>query len=638
MATVALAAVLIMSCKNPVASTASKKPTANITIKLGELAKTGEIAGSINRTVQSVKNPVFDGGFDLTLQKEGETEMPVADTTGIDGAGVKVSLSDGKWTIRLKAYRFVSGQRVLAAKGSKTVNVTPSPQTIVIDLEPLAMNDPDAGLGVLNYTITLPASPESLASASLYLKDSNGNPVNGYNPLDLTQAGNLSGSIDIAPGFYDLRVILTKNGQSTGDFTSVHIYSGLPSNAEIDLSEAIFDDKVYIMGTLGGVRLGTLGLSLNASGSNPFKTLELGGIESINNGAKRSTIWTTDIPSSYIGQNIYAVQEFNGEKDVKLITALPEYGVTDVALTLIPSDTDFIDVAPWYSQLTVSGGNHPEYAANGSAGDYWQSAPDNGSVWLELDFGFNVTVSAADLVFNGNFADVYNLAYQNGSNWENVVYNYRNATNSAYRDFFTAVTASKFKWQVPSIGGNAPALNFSLYKAADRGDLAAAIAAAEDNYTSATGSQGGYIVEDGDVKQAYEDAIAAAQDVCNDISSTDQEIAEAIDALERTGADFDAAKTLPGDVKYIFKGPKDETITLSEGNTLSWMNNETLHITVVETFASYEWYVDGTKINGEDDNNITLYARNYSLGTHTVTLKVTKGGIPYTKSLIFAVN
>jgi hypothetical protein len=100
---------------------------------------------------------------------------------------------------------------------------------------------------------------------------------------------------------------------------------------------------------------------------------------------------------------------------------------------------------------------------------------------------------------------------------------------------------------------------------------------------------------------------------------------------------------LSGAIDYAFAGPTDEAITLPAAQPLSWLQNDELHITVAETFDSYRWYVDGRVRVDEneqviDDPEITLYAREFSQGTHTLTLRVTKNGVPYTKTLIFTVN
>jgi len=91
-------------------------------------------------------------------------------------------------------------------------------------------------------------------------------------------------------------------------------------------------------------------------------------------------------------------------------------------------------------------------------------------------------------------------------------------------------------------------------------------------------------------------------------------------------------------IPYTFTGPKDETITLGTEEPISWANDDKFTIIVTEVFDNYEWYVNGNVINGTDGNSINLSARDFSKGVHTVTLKVFKNGIPYTKTIYFTVN
>jgi hypothetical protein len=46
---------------------------------------------------------------------------------------------------------------------------------------------------------------------------------------------------------------------------------------------------------------------------------------------------------------------------------------------------------------------------------------------------------------------------------------------------------------------------------------------------------------------------------------------------------------------------------------------------VDDTFTTYAWDVDGQTVAGTT-NSLTLLAQDYALGTHTVTVKVTKDG------------
>jgi hypothetical protein len=81
-------------------------------------------------------------------------------------------------------------------------------------------------------------------------------------------------------------------------------------------------------------------------------------------------------------------------------------------------------------------------------------------------------------------------------------------------------------------------------------------------------------------------------------------------------------------VTVNFNGlPQDETIGLTVPTaTLSWVANTTLTVTVGGTFSAYEWYVDGVVLSGQTGTSVTLNARDYALGGHTVSVRVTTAG------------
>lgn len=162
-------------------------------------------------------------------------------------------------------------------------------------------------------------------------------------------------------------------------------------------------------------------------------------------------------------------------------------------------------------------------------------------------------------------------------------------------------------------------------------------------------SSDGYDVFDSELwvsesaKAALEAAIARAEEVAQSPVATQSEVAAMAGTLNSAITVFKAAKkegkVQSGVTSYTFLGPKDETITLTEAQTLSWQRNDSLTITVGEEFESYQWYVGGEIKNGETGNSITLNARDIGLGTYFVTLKVTTAdGVPYTKTLTFIVE
>lgn len=97
----------------------------------------------------------------------------------------------------------------------------------------------------------------------------------------------------------------------------------------------------------------------------------------------------------------------------------------------------------------------------------------------------------------------------------------------------------------------------------------------------------------------------------------------------------------PGDaaITVTFAGPVDETLSLEEGTTLSWGENETLAAVVSGAFDAYVWYLDGDILAGEEGASVTLYAQDYALGEHSLAVKITTaGGVIYSKSVTFTIQ
>ncbi|MCL2805769.1 MAG: hypothetical protein FWD26_07515 [Treponema sp.] len=498
-----------------------------------------KIAGSDARTIMPV-DPVFNR-FELSYQSGNNTPVIVEDTTGIDTVGVPLILAQGTWTINLKAYQDILGDGigVLAAEGSAdlTIGTGLGPYVVSIDLLPIPIGS-SAEKGLFSFNIIL---PEGVDTAFLNLIDSEDNPVDGFVSYSLLN-GNNEGSIALAPGYYDLSIILTRNGQNAGTFESVHIYSGLESPAVIDLSGIVFADKVYIAGTLQGIRLGTVIIAGDEDGTDVIKTLEL---------KNRNVNWVIDIPAVNIGKTIYAIQEFDGKKSEAVVIAnLLANGRTGVALKLVPDTSDGIsNINDWYSNLTVSGGTDPEQAVTGD-GSWKPGRAEDGTIWLELDFGFDVTVNASRLIFEEATDQGYSISYWENDAWAILVSGNPADEAVSFTDFFETVTAQKFRLEFAPLYGNVPGLaEFGLYLAADRSALISVINAAQANLDNTLVSEDGEDINIFDTWvtpaaiQAYQDAIDAAQSAFDDVFKTDAELAAAKETLDAATGIFNNAKT-----------------------------------------------------------------------------------------------
>jgi hypothetical protein len=92
-----------------------------------------------------------------------------------------------------------------------------------------------------------------------------------------------------------------------------------------------------------------------------------------------------------------------------------------------------------------------------------------------------------------------------------------------------------------------------------------------------------------------------------------------------------------GDVTVEFDGlPQDEAI--EPAGALSWVDNDTLTVTVGGAFSAYVWYVDGVLLDGQTGAAVSLSAQDYPLGEHTVSVRVSAtDGASYVKTARFII-
>jgi uncharacterized protein YjdB len=111
-----------------------------------------------------------------------------------------------------------------------------------------------------------------------------------------------------------------------------------------------------------------------------------------------------------------------------------------------------------------------------------------------------------------------------------------------------------------------------------------------------------------------------------------------------TGKFGTAAVTVPprgaGGVTLIYPEDEDlgaftnDSIILSKSGAGGKPTTQTF--TVAGTYASYQWRVDGT-VKGSS-GSITLTAAGYTIGSHQISVVVTHGGVPYSKTGSFRVE
>jgi len=370
------------------------------------------LAGSDGRTIMP-SVPVFSR-YELTFQKGNEIETVNAEA--VTGSGVMVTLSEGTWMITLNGYQKINGKEYIAAKGTYQLSINSNQESysVEIELKPIPINDANVANGVFGYSFTLPNAD----TAVLSLKN-----LDGY-VEEINLKNGSSGSFELAPGYYDMSVILTRDSQYAGLFEAIHIYSGLESKAEFDITNIEFAEKVYLAGNLGGIRIGTVKVLYD----NEEKTIELE-----RNILKRSNFWYTDIPASNIGKKVEIIFEFFGQIVKKEIPILEAKGSAGVDLNIYPASPKYINLAEWYSELKT------------------------GESGIIVDFGFDIT-----------------------ANFFKVIYNDESSSVKIFPG-----TAKEFK-SSDYANGSLPVAGFEIYNAADRTALIAAIETAEINSNSLT--------------------------------------------------------------------------------------------------------------------------------------------------------
>ncbi|MDR3356411.1 MAG: leucine-rich repeat domain-containing protein [Spirochaetaceae bacterium] len=151
-----------------------------------------------------------------------------ADITVEPGATPEpVILAVGTYTITITAYTGTDPDFVAAAKGDAGVTVVQGENTeAAITLEPVS----GGADGVFSYDITVPDAAET---ATITITNQDGTEVitTPPTPLDLTEggAGQKTGTINLPPGYYIVRISLTKGSEGAGYREVLHIYSGLTS-------------------------------------------------------------------------------------------------------------------------------------------------------------------------------------------------------------------------------------------------------------------------------------------------------------------------------------------------------------------------------------------------------------------------
>ncbi len=96
--------------------------------------------------------------------------------------------------------------------------------------------------------------------------------------------------------------------------------------------------------------------------------------------------------------------------------------------------------------------------------------------------------------------------------------------------------------------------------------------------------------------------------------------------------------TAPGEltINITLSNPIDEPITFSQGSDVIVARTDSLVLSVIQSFTSYEWVLDGVTVG--TSTTLTQPCAGLTLGVHHLALFVTKNGLLYSKQFRFIVG
>jgi hypothetical protein len=111
-----------------------------------------------------------------------------------------------------------------------------------------------------------------------------------------------------------------------------------------------------------------------------------------------------------------------------------------------------------------------------------------------------------------------------------------------------------------------------------------------------------------------------------------------VTALDGSTRTYTVTATVRGQISITISGAGDENISGMPvgGITISRAANGSINATIGGGYSSVAWYVDA--IARGSSASITVRARDYAAGNHTLTVLVYKDGIPYTNRVAFVVT
>jgi hypothetical protein len=203
------------------------------------------------RSLMPTDAPVFTK-YELVFTADGKDDIyrsleTSGDRAAITGNGYAIDLEEASWTVEASA--FVSGTGGIfrkAARGSSSLTISgASNPPVNIQLTTLDMDG--EARGILAWNLTVSGVTGSIRVEGIITRVVDGVPDDGtYLPAGL------SGSKELASGYYHLQFTLSKESKSAGVSRAVHIYPGLTTKAEgadFTFTNDDFAEQKYLKGT-----------------------------------------------------------------------------------------------------------------------------------------------------------------------------------------------------------------------------------------------------------------------------------------------------------------------------------------------------------------------------------------------------
>jgi hypothetical protein len=92
------------------------------------------------------------------------------------------------------------------------------------------------------------------------------------------------------------------------------------------------------------------------------------------------------------------------------------------------------------------------------------------------------------------------------------------------------------------------------------------------------------------------------------------------------------------DISIVPASPQNATITFNPADDVAVAADSVVEFTVIETFDSYEWILDGSSLAGETSATVSIDASALAAGVHHLTAIVGKSGLLYSKTLRFRIE